>query len=254
MDMTRMCRASIVALAALLLAACASTSSTPDSDPLADAGQLVLVTTADWDAPRGSLRRFERTGTGWREIGSAHDVTIGRAGSAWGIGRHPAQAQGPQKREGDGRSPAGAFDVGLAFGYPESVPTGLAYEAMGESDWCVDVPGSPYYNRLVDSKDVGKAAVAESTEPMRRDLHAKGDQRYRIGFVIEHNAQGRDRGGSCIFAHVWKSPTDATAGCTAMPDADMQELLRWLDRSRKPRFVLLPASEYARLRAPWKLP
>jgi L,D-peptidoglycan transpeptidase YkuD (ErfK/YbiS/YcfS/YnhG family) len=89
---------------------------------------------------------------------------------------------------------------------------------------------------------------------MRRDLHADGDQRYRIGFVVEHNPDGRDRAGSCIFAHVWKAPGAATAGCTAMSDADMQQLLRWLDRRQSPRFVLLPAREYERLGEAWKLP
>ena len=54
--------------------------------------------------------------------------------------------------------------------------------------------------------------------------------------------------------HVWKSPEDATAGCTAMSDADLQGVLRWLDRDRSPRFVLLPEAEYARLQAQWLLP
>jgi L,D-peptidoglycan transpeptidase YkuD (ErfK/YbiS/YcfS/YnhG family) len=200
------------------------------------------------------LRTFERAGDAWREIDAAREVTIGRAGAAWGLGLHDAQSDGPQKREGDGRSPAGVFEIGAAFGYPASIETGLTYQAMQSSHWCVDVPGSPLYNRIVDSSDVGTAAVKDSTEPMRRDLHVKGDQRYRIGFVIEHNPDGRDRAGSCIFAHVWKSPADATAGCTAMSDANMAALLRWLDRRRSPRFVLLPEAEYARLRAAWALP
>jgi hypothetical protein len=39
-----------------------------------------------------------------------------------------------------------------------------------------------------------------------------------------------------------------------MSDANMQALLRWLDRDRNPRFVLLPEHEYARLQAQWLLP
>ena len=236
----------------VFLAGCAS--ATPRDTPLGDAGQLVLVTTPAWDAPAGSLRTFERDGSGWREVGVARTVTVGRAGSGWGLGLLPGEAGGPQKREGDGRSPAGVFAIGVAFGYPETVMTGLEYRAMQASHWCVDVPGSALYNRLVDSREVGAAAVKDSTEPMRRDLHVDGDQRYRIGFVIEHNAAAVDRAGSCIFAHVWKSPSDATAGCTAMSVADMQQLLRWLDRRRQPRFVLLPAQEYARLKSAWRLP
>ena len=240
---------------ALLLCALAGCAGLPRTGaPTTGAGQLVVVTTAHWDAPVGSLRTFERKGEAWREVGTARAVSIGRTGAAWGLGLHPAQHEGPRKREGDGRSPAGVFAIGAAFGYPETVETGLEYQAMQSSDWCVDVPGSPLYNRIVDADEVGSAAVKDSTEPMRRDLHVDGDQRYRIGFVIEHNADGQDRAGSCIFAHVWKAPGAATAGCTAMSDADMQQLLRWLDRRQSPRFVLLPAAEYDRLRGHWQLP
>jgi L,D-peptidoglycan transpeptidase YkuD (ErfK/YbiS/YcfS/YnhG family) len=244
-------RTALIVVLANALAACASA---PTGAPLAGAEQLVVVTSAGWDAPRGSLRTFERAGDAWREVGGAREVILGRTGSAWGMGVHPVQHQGPQKREGDGRSPAGVFEIGPAFGYPARIETGLEYDAMTATHWCVDVPGSPYYNRVVDSKQVGEEAVKDSSEPMRRDLHVNGDQRYRIGFVIEHNANATNHGGSCIFAHVWKSPADATAGCTAMSDADMASLLRWLDRRRHPRFVLLPEREYARLRADWHLP
>ena len=90
---------------------------------------------------------------------------------------------------------------------------------------------------------------------MRLDLHANGDQRYRQGFVIDHNAGGTTpRGGSCIFAHLWGSPGQATAGCTAMAPETMQPLLAWLDRSRKPVFVLLPRAQYAALKHDWQLP
>jgi L,D-peptidoglycan transpeptidase YkuD (ErfK/YbiS/YcfS/YnhG family) len=125
---------------------------------------------------------------------------------------------------------------------------------MEAADWCIDVPASPLYNRIVDAREVGDAAVAGSTEPMRRDLHAAGDQRYRLGFVIEHNAAARPGAGSCIFAHLWKAPGEATAGCTAMEEPAMQDLLAWLDPRRQPVFVLLPLAEYQRLWSHWRLP
>ena len=95
----------------------------------------------------------------------------------------------------------------------------------------------------------------QSSEPMRRDIHADGDNRYREGFVIEHNANGAARqGGSCIFAHLWKAPGETTAGCTAMAPASMEALLAWLDDTRKPVFVLLPMAQYTALKARWALP
>jgi L,D-peptidoglycan transpeptidase YkuD (ErfK/YbiS/YcfS/YnhG family) len=216
-------------------------------------GQMVVVTVHGWDAATGTLARFERSNGGWRSIGDTAMVSIGRAGAAWGEGLHPPQ-DGPQKREGDGRSPAGVFQIGPAFGYAPGHDTALTYLPMQASHWCIDVPASPLYNRIVDASEAGADAVAGSTEPMRLDLHADGDQRYRLGFVIRHNDDARAGGGSCIFAHLWGTPGQATAGCTAMHDATMQELLAWLDPALEPLFVLLPADEYARLAPRWQLP
>ncbi len=215
--------------------------------------QLVVVVTADWDASSGSLRRYQRDGERWRLIGDVDPVSIGRSGSAWGLGLHPAQA-GLQKREGDGRAPAGLFAIGSAFGYADRAVTGLDYAAMQRSHYCVDVPTSPLYNRIVDTDIAGVDAIAGSTEPMRRDLHLDGDPVYRLGFVIAHNADGVANAGSCIFAHLWRAPGTPTAGCTAMTDTVMEPLLSWLDRKRAPRFVLLPRDEYLALVGVWGLP
>ena len=89
----------------------------------AGAGQLVLVTTADWDATTGTLRYYQREGTRWRQVGGPFDITVGRTGTAWGIGLHAARNDGPVKREGDGKAPAGVFAIGTAFGYAPSATT-----------------------------------------------------------------------------------------------------------------------------------
>lgn len=221
--------------------------------PLAGVRQLVLVTIPDWDSHEGTLRTWRRDRGRWLPVAPATPVVIGRSGAAWGIGLHPTQP-GPRKHEGDGRSPAGAFSLGTAFGYAASARTALAYTAMDAHDWCIDVVGSPLYNRIVDARDVGVKAVVGSTERMRLDLHTNGDQRYKLGFVIEHNPRAEAGAGSCIFAHLWKSRDASTAGCTAMAEPAMRDLLAWLDADEHPVFVLLPEHEYTRLQASWALP
>lgn len=245
--------------AVLGLAACASAPRPVDGTAWSNATQMVLVTTADWNAIEGRMRRFERNGDAWHEVGAAAPITVGRSGSAWGIGLHPAQSaspqdNGPEKQEGDGRAPAGVFAIGTVFGYADAAATAMPYQAMSASDYCIDVNASPLYNRIVDADVVGADAVKDSTEPMRRDLHAGGDPRYKLGFVIDHNPQNNPGAGSCIFAHLWKAPGEPTAGCTAMAEPAMQQLLAWLRPERHPVFVLLPLAEYRRLRRDWRLP
>ena len=242
--------------ALFVLAGCATTPTpSPSAWPWSPARQMLVVTSAGFDATRGQLRRFERARDGdWRQVGAMQPVMLGRAGIGWGLGLHPAQAQGPQKREGDGRNPAGVFAIGPAFGYAPSAPGALPYRPMQATHWCMDVPASPLYNRIVDSRDVGAAAVQGSTEPMRLDLHNNGDDRYKLGFVIEHNAGNVPGMGSCIFAHLWGNPDKTTAGCTALPETGMRALLGWLQPAARPVFVQLTDADYDRLQAGWRLP
>ena len=247
-------RAWLIAICTLAVAGCAHrTLPSPDLG-WKDAEQAVVVVTPDWNADHGTLHTYERSNGVWREVGVQQPVTIGRKGSAWGIGLHPDGLPGPVKQEGDGRSPAGVFGIGEAFGYAEKGQTALPYAAMQASHYCMDVSASPLYNRIVDARAVGTEAVAGSTEPMRLDLRTPGDQRYRLGFVIEHNPQAKPNAGSCIFAHLWKSPGDATAGCTAMADSTMDRLQGWLRPDSHPVFVLMPAEQYRNLHAGWNLP
>ena len=241
----------------LLLAAAAIPAIGNDARPAplpSTVRQVVVVTTADWNADHGELRRFARNaGEAWRPIGDPCRVTIGRSGSGWGLGEHPPQGGEPIKREGDGRSPAGVFRIGPAFGRAERLETGLTYLPLDRGHWCIDVPDSPHYNEIVHEDVVGVDAVAGSTEPMRRDIHLSDDQ-YRIGFAIGHNPDRDPGAGSCIFAHLWKAKAAPTAGCVGMDEAQLRELLAWLDEAASPRLVLLPRSEYDRLRGVWQLP
>jgi len=228
--------------------------------------QLILVVTDDWQADKGFLYTFNRSIISqdknetkkFKWIRSTPSrirtaVTIGKKGLAWGIGLHPKQ-NGTYKVEGDGKAPAGIFSLGGAFGYLNSLTTGLNYQAMSNNDFCIDVNGSPYYNQLVNRLVVGKNAVRGSTEAMRRDIHYKGDQRYKKGIFLQHNKQNIDAAGSCIFMHIWKNENTPTAGCTAMSEKNMDDILAWLDTDKKPLYVALPKVQYLALKLKWYLP
>ena len=248
----------ITLLAATALNGCAtsesSTSSTLDSDTVipAQSEQLVVVVADDWQAIGAQLYRFERVAGQWQQQGQNHSVVLGRTGLAWGIGLHPEQA-GVQKQEGDGKAPAGIFELGTAFGYLDSLTTNMTYQGMTADDYCIDVKGSPFYNQMVDKSVVGEAAVKGSSEWMRRDIYSQ-DNLYKKGLVVKHNSQNIDGAGSCIFMHLWRAENKPTAGCTAMTEQNMDTLLAWLDEQKKPLLVSLPASQYQQKQLLWNLP
>lgn len=214
--------------------------------------QLVVVTTADWRANQGKMQVYQKTQGKWQRTDLHSPVTIGRTGMAWGMGLHPEQ-QGQQKQEGDGKAPAGLFRLTTAFGYEALQNLHIPYQQMQASHYCMDVKGSPYYNQIVDSQEVGKQAIEGSSEGMRRDLHY-GDNLYSKGIVVEHNGQNISGAGSCIFMHLWRASDKPTAGCTAMPAEVMDKLLSWLEADKHPALLLLPEAEYQRLRSEWALP
>lgn len=215
--------------------------------------QAVVVTTASWEATDGELRRYERDRPAgeWRPVGEPVRVVVGRAGLGWGRGLHPEVDSGPQKREGDGRAPAGVFPLPSAFGYAPAVPgIRLPYHHADadRSLECVDDAASPVYNRLVD-RDTVREPRWRSHEEMRRE-----DDLYRLGVWVDHNTDPVQAGsGSCIFLHLWQGPGVPTIGCTAMAPADLEAIVAWLDPRARPVLAQLPASEAERFRG-WELP
>ena len=225
--------------------------------------QMIVVVTPGWDAVEGRLELFERDDAheSWRSVGEPIPIVVGSKGMGWGIGlidagypRVRVESE-PVKIEGDGKSPAGVFALGIAFGYAAQPLPGikLPYLVLTPSIECVDDPSSKNYNRIVDRSTV---AVDWNSSEHMRDV----GESYRWGIVIDHNATvpgraaPRPGGGSCVFLHIWHSPDRGTAGCTAMTRNNLESLLLWLDPSRLPVLVQLPESTYQRLAGPWSLP
>ncbi len=218
----------------------------------AESRQVLLVTTPGWNAVAAVLERYERTaaGTPWRAVGGRIPAVLGRNGLARGRGL-ATPPDGPVKREGDGRSPAGVFRIRGAFGCAPAADVSwirLPYRQATAGLKCVDDPASPRYNRLVD------AAVEEQTWRRHEEMLRKDDL-YRLGAVIGHNDDPVvPGGGSCIFLHAWGGPDRGTAGCTAVALPRLEEILRWLDPALCPVLVQLAVEDRERLRAAWDLP
>jgi D-alanyl-D-alanine dipeptidase len=247
--------------AAILLAACGRSDSTEKPVDLVkstraqiippDARELLTAIVDDWSATKATLRRYRREGDGWKQIGTSWPGVVGKSGTAWGAGLHgaqiPAGRQGPIKREGDGKSPAGVFTIGASYGYAPVAPAGtkLRYTTVDPAWKCVDDPVSNHYNKILDERTT--TIDWKSAEEMKR-----GDALYTWVVNLGHNTARTPSRGSCIFFHVWSGAEGATLGCTAMSEPVLAELIASLDPSAV--FVLLPRAEYVALAATWNLP
>ena len=202
--------------------------------------QVVLVTAPHYNAKRGTLRRYERRGEGWVEVGDAIEVMLGAKGLARGRGLHDAMKGSPLrqqtlKKEGDRRAPSGVFSLGTAFGkkrhapYAGSKREGAAwpYRQVDGSDQFVDDPASELYNSWQRGAPGDKWKSAESLDM------------YKLGVVVEHNMRPVKPGaGSAIFLHTTKMRAlEPTLGCTAMEQRDLERVLKWLDADKAPVLV-----------------
>ncbi len=207
-----------------------------------DCRQLLLVTTENWDASAGLLQRFSLGEEGeWSAEEDPFPVVVGSSGLAWGRGLHPPDRTGVKKREGDGKSPAGVFDLGTAFGEALDPPIGVRfpYRQVGEHDFFVDDVASADYNQWVYHES-DRTTRWQSYERMDRDDHL-----YELGIVVRHNPEPVEPGsGSAIFLHRWREPGHPTTGCTAMASANLKSLLGWLDPEKCPLFVQIPESSF----------
>lgn len=220
----------------------------PYRDILHMAQQAIVVITPGWNSVDGTLRRFEKQDGKWQPVGDQFPIVVGKNGLGWdGIIEPLSAAAQPIKKEGDGRSPAGIFKITELFGFEPSLEANMPYRPLTEYIECVDDASSQSYNQIVDLKDVPHPDWNSSEKMRTIDV-------YKIGAVVDYNSPKVPGAGSCIFLHIWKGAGHGTAGCTAMEEANVQNLAGWLDEKKHPIIVQFPQGLYERLHESWQLP
>ena len=241
----------ISSLFLLLTTAC---SQMPDSST-----QAIIGIADDWNSSHVTLTMVEKNAAGkWQRVLGPFPGRLGRNGCVWGLGMHNTPSRCTTKREGDGRSPAGIFALGgLWVNNPTPVQhdPAIPYVQVGPNDLWISDPRLPkLYNRHL-RLDHPATTPWELHEQMRQD-----DYPHSIKLLVHHNTpESVDQpivgAGSSIFFHIWRRDGDApTAGCTSMSEANLRAFIARLQPRKKPVYILLPRSEYARYRKSWGLP
>jgi L,D-peptidoglycan transpeptidase YkuD (ErfK/YbiS/YcfS/YnhG family) len=162
------------------------------------------------NSPIDTIRVLTRSAgatTGLLKVGElTFACSIGRSGKRY------------TKREGDGASPRGSWQVRRLFYRGDRIlppRTGLMPNVMRPYDgWCETV-GDRNYNRLV------RIPYATSHETMQRRDHL-----YDIVVELSHNERPRVQGhGSAVFFHLRQPDGGPTAGCIAVSLRDMRIIL-----------------------------
>lgn len=215
--------------------------------------QCVVGTARDWDSSQVSLQLYQKSGKTWQKVGSSWNGRLGKNGLVWGLGLNPSPGKAMIKTEGDGRTPAGVFRIGGAWGNDATIRKHdkLPYRRVTSRDLWVEDPASPSYNRHVILPHEPTTAW-EKKQQMKQN-----DAAHKLKLFIAHNAPPKvvKGAGSSIFFHIWRNEgSSATAGCTTMDEARLRALIAHIDPTQQPLYVILPAAEYQQFRNAWKLP
>jgi L,D-peptidoglycan transpeptidase YkuD (ErfK/YbiS/YcfS/YnhG family) len=213
--------------------------------------QLVLVTAPGWGDSAGQVQRYRRAlaTLAWEKVGSSSPCVLGKAGLAAAGNFAGRPGTWPEKKDGDGKTPAGIFAPAQAFGFKsEGQARGmglkLPYAEVGESLICVSDPKSPQFGKL--------AASGGSRTPRGVNLTKAGEAN-KWGLLLGAYNQGQTP-GPCLLLHMWDEPGKPTGGDIGCHEARMLELLAWLDPSANPAVAIVPAGELDTVRAAWGLP
>jgi L,D-peptidoglycan transpeptidase YkuD (ErfK/YbiS/YcfS/YnhG family) len=133
------------------------------------------------------------------------------------------------KREGDGKTPTGIYRLGKLYTYEKQLSTLLENQQITADDKWIDDPDSDQYNTYVKG-----TTTAKSYENLL--LH---NDAYKYCMVIEYNTNPIvKRKGSAIFFHLAVKKSSYTAGCVAINEQDMKQLVNWLDPKRRPTIIM----------------
>ncbi len=160
---------------------------------------------------------------GWRKYGSAVTAHVG--------------SQGLTTRTSESKSatPIGSFTLTQAFGRRTDPGTALPYFKTRPSDWWISQSGRLYntHQRCASNCGFNRGSPNEH-------LYYETPY-YNYAVVIDANTRNAPGGvhqgkGSAFFLHV--TDGNPTAGCVAISQAKLVNLMRWLRPSAHPRILI----------------
>lgn len=192
------------------------------------AKQLVTVESSSYGTDVATVTLWQKQGTCWQPAAGPWSGFIGYNGMT------------DSKREGDGKTPTGAYGFGpVIYGNASDPGVHEAYHNLVCGDWWDEDSSSPTYNEFQH--------VQCGTNPPFNNGSSEylyQNSAYPVFAVIDYNTARVPGMGSAIFFH--PSLGHGTAGCVSVALSDLDWFLRWMEPSQAPLIVMGPASEITR--------
>jgi L,D-peptidoglycan transpeptidase YkuD (ErfK/YbiS/YcfS/YnhG family) len=185
------------------------------------ATQLVTVVSPRRTSTQARLEVWRKAGACWRRIRGPWTAWVGQRGVS------------PAKREGDRRTPSGAFGFGrVMYGVAANPGVRYRYRRLVCGDWWNEDVTSRGYNSFQHVACGSRPPFTTKSEGMWQQPTA-----YAHLAVIDFNMKPVVAGrGSGIFLHAQTG--GATNGCVSLQRATLVRVLRWLRPDAQPRIAI----------------
>ena len=234
-----------VSAGALLAIASPSVQAAPGAfDPsslpgVGGSSQVIVVTAANTRTSYAKVRAYEKRPDGtWTTVINTTPARVGYSGSK----------QASARLQSTGKTPIGTFSIVTTFGRLADPGTRMPYVKFDRNDAWTYNPRSPSTYNLFQTVDRSWRSFEDNVEWLWRygslynyvavlDYNLpKGEVRTGAdGIRRAENPANTSKGGG-IFLHV--SNEKATAGCIAIPQAQMAKVMRWIDPEKQPVVVV----------------
>ncbi|MDF2986518.1 MAG: D-alanyl-D-alanine dipeptidase [Eubacterium sp.] len=191
--------------------------------------QLIVVTSVVDNTSNVIINTYEKNINGWVNVHNNITGYIGMEGFT------------NNKKEGDKKTPVGAYGIGTCFSKTSNIATGLEFYKYDSKDVWVDDPKSLYYNTHQREPVNGRWNSAENFSKMKNGV-------YDVFFNLEYNSQKISYKGSAIFFHIINPNMQIkyTNGCVAADRKNVLSIVKWLDKKKSPMILLGPLSGIAK--------
>jgi L,D-peptidoglycan transpeptidase YkuD (ErfK/YbiS/YcfS/YnhG family) len=216
----------LASLATIALAGACPSNLANDLPAQPAGSQLITVDAARARTTYATVRTWRRSGRCWVATGGPYPARVGRNG----LRRN--------RREGDGTTPTGTFQIGrVMYGNAPNPGVKFPYRRIRCGDWWVEDPSSRAYNTFQHVACGRRPPFRTPTPDMSRSPRA-----YAHFAVIEFNMNPVVPGrGSGIFLHAQTG--GPTNGCISLRRGDLVRVLRWLRPTAEPSVAIGARSE-----------